>query len=104
MNYVTMDYKFLNKVIDQLAYETEIDHDNGSIYFPFILDIVRFASSGTSSGTIYVKLMIFFTMGKFISSFINHCRDIYGLNGEEILYVSGKYKDILKDKIKNNEL
>ena len=100
MNYVTMDYKFLNKVIDQLDYETEIDHDNGSIYFPFILDIVRFASSGT----IYQKLMIFFTMGKFISPFINHCRDIYGLNMEEILYVSGKYKDILKDKIKNNEL
>ena len=94
-----MDKKFLHKVIDQLVYETEIDHDNGSIYFPFILDIVM---SYSYDGTIYQKLMIFFTMGEFISPFINHCRDIYGLNGEEILYVSGKYKDILKDKIKNN--
>ena len=93
-----MDKKFLHKVIDQLVYETEIDHDNGSIRFPFIYDIVM---SYSYDGTIYQKLMIFFTMGEFISTFITHCKDIYGLNGEEILYIWVKYKDILKDKVNN---
>ena len=93
-----MDNKFLDKVVDQIVSETEIDYVNGSIYFPFILDTSYFGQMST------IKLMMFYTMSKFISPFINHCRDIYGLNDEEIFYVSDKYKKIINDKLKNNGL
>ena len=65
-----MDYKFLDKVIDQLVYETRIDYDNKTFTFP-------------------------------TPFFSDHCRDVYGLNGEEIEYIWEEYREIIKDKIEN---
>ena len=33
--------------------------------------------------------------------FSDHCRDVYGLNGEEIEYIWEEYREIIKDKIEN---
>ena len=87
-----MENNYLDKVVDQIVRETEIDYVNGSIYFPFILDTSYFGQMGTTN-LIIINI-----------PFINHCRDIYGLNDEEILYVSDKYKKIINDKLKNNGL
>ncbi len=87
-----MDKKFLDKVVDQIVRETEIDYVNESIYFPFLLD--------TTNLIPFLNLR----KTKYYIPFINHCRDIYGLNDEEILYVSDKYKKIINDKLKNNGL
>ena len=69
-----MDYKFLHKVVDQLVYETTIDYENDRIFTPL------------SSP----------------SSFLKHCKEVYGLNEQEIEYVWKEYRDIINDKIGNN--
>ena len=91
-----MDKKFLDKVVDQIVRETEIDYVNGSIYFPFLLDTSYFGQMGTTNLIPFLNLR----KTKYYIPFINHCRDIYGLNDEEILYVSDKYKKIINDKLK----
>ena len=85
-----MDKKFLNKVLDQLVRETEIHTEFGRIYTPI-------SSTHHSSTIIYLPLT-------HLSSpffFSKHCRDIYGLNDDEIEYVWKEYKQIIKDKVNN---
>ena len=82
-----MDYKFLDKVLDQLVRETTIDMDEGRIYPPTSLNPYPPSFLPLSS------LLPF--------SFTIHCRDVYGLNEQEIDYVWGEYKDIINDKINN---
>jgi hypothetical protein len=36
------------------------------------------------------------------SSFLKHCKEVYGLNEQEIEYVWKEYRDIINDKIGNN--
>ena len=82
-----MDYKFLNKVLDQIVRETRIDYDKERIYFP----LLSFLSSSHS-----------FPYSSIFKTFFLHCRDVYGLNDEEIEYVWKEYRNIIKDKTKNN--
>ena len=90
-----MNYKFLHKVLDQLVSETEIDGSE-VIRFPFL-------SSLTSSSLFSHFFLSSFPLSLFLS-FSKHCRNIYGLNKEEIEYVWEEYKQIIKDKIRNNGL
>ena len=87
-----MDYKFLNKVVNQIVYETRIDYGMEEIQFPFpSLPFLSFSSC--------LRLL----SRSFPSSyFFDHCRDIYGLNDDEVKYVWKEYREIIKDKIKNN--
>ena len=87
-----MDYKFLDKVIDQLVRETEIHTEFGRIYTPI---------SSTPSSLPLPFLSPFFSLSPLLF-FSKHCRDIYGLNDDEIEYVWKEYKQIIKDKIENN--
>ena len=85
-----MNKKFLDKVVDQIVSETRIDYNELSptLYTPFP----------------YPPLIISFSTfpPRFLfSSFTNHCRDVYGLNDGEIIYVWKKYVNSIKDKIKN---
>ena len=82
-----MDYKFLDKVLDQIVSETRIDHDKGKIYVPYY-----------SSSHSY---LIFFDLSVISRFFRIHCKNIYGLNEQETEYVWEKYKEIIKDKINN---
>jgi hypothetical protein len=86
-----MDYKFLDKVIDQLVRETEIHTEFGRIYTPI---------SSTPSRLPFHFLSPFFVL-RVSFFFSKHCRDIYGLNDDEIEYVWKEYRETIIDKINN---
>ena len=98
-----MDKKFLNKVVDQIVYETIMDYEKGEIQFPFTVHplsrrtVISFSSPFLPHFLFSPSLSSFF-----FSSFSKHCRDIYGLNDNEIEYVWKEYIQIIKDKLKNN--
>ena len=88
-----MDKKFLNKVVDQIVRETEIDYDRRVIETPF---------------SPHVGSILFFPPYPFVRSFplplpfLKHCKDVYGLNIQETEYVWGEYREIIIDEIENN--
>ena len=87
-----MDKKFLHKVIDQLVRETIIyhDHDNERVNFPFHPRPFPFSLSLS-----ILSDPSFFYVTK-------HCKEVYGLNDDEISYVWNEYREIIIDKIENN--
>ena len=85
-----MDYDFLNKVVDQIMSETRVDLEGRDLYLP--LTNSPFPIS-TSLISLYPQIDRFL--------FSVHCRDVYGLNEEEINYVWGKYRKYLMVKINN---
>ena len=91
-----MDNKYLDKVIDQIISETEIDYDRGVIKSHFLLSL-SFPLQSFLSFSFVLSLLPNYLL--FPSSFSNHCRDVYGLNDDEIEYVWGEYKTIIKDML-----
>ena len=87
--------KYLDKVIEHLVRRTKIDYDEEMFLPPFPLP-----SSSFLSPLILPFLQTFLLRN---SSFIIHCRDVYGLNEQEIKYVWKEYRNIIKDKIDNGE-
>ena len=91
MNYVTMDYKFLNKVLDQIVRETIIDYENEIIFTPF------------SPNSLPVSLLLSIVKDWNTSPLLHrllrrHCKEVYGLNDDEINYVWVKWRDTIKYK------
>ena len=85
-----MNIKFLDKVYDQILSETRIMDDK--LYTPFdFLILLPF-------------LPLFLPSLPFLSSFYNHCKEVYGLNEQEIDYVWEKYKKGLTALINDKEL
>ena len=80
-----MDYKFLDKVLDQIVSETEMDYEKERAYTPF------FSFISTS----------FFSLSSYRSPFTKHCKEVYGLNIQEIQYVWNNYREIFY-KLRNN--
>ena len=88
-----MDYKFLHKVVSQIVSETMIDYrGKGKIFTPFSLPFYLFLPFYPSFSSI---------SSSYRSNFFNHCKEVYGLNDEEIFYVWDQFSQILKDKINN---
>ena len=79
-----MDYKFLNKVVDQILSETRIDYDKEKLHTPFPNNLNKY-------------LLIF---GLPSSYFTQHCKEVYGLNYDEVNYVWDEYKNIITNKIR----
>ena len=79
-----MDKKYLDKVVDQIISETEIDYEKEKVYTSF-------------SPFLFLPPSSFF-----LSLFTTHCKEVYGLNYEETEYVWNEYKEIIKDKIESN--
>ena len=69
-----MDKKFLNKVLDQIVSETKIDYDEESFLPPFF----NYFSHNS--------VALFSSPFSPYPSFIIHCRDVYGLNKDEVKY------------------
>ena len=98
-----MDKKFLNKVTEQIISETRIyygmgENGMGEIRFPFLFRsrfVFFFTSSFFMSSAHYLLPSILFS---------DHCKDVYGLNEDEIEYVWKEYKDDIVYKIDNNGL
>lgn len=87
-----MENNYLDKVVEQIVRETKIDYDEEMFLPPFFNyfshnSVVLFSSSFSP-----------------YPSFIIHCKNIYGLNEQEIKYVWKEYRNIIKDKIENNGL
>lgn len=93
-----MDIRFLNRVIDQLVNETMVDNDKKELSIPFWFQIsppfnpyfvtYRYFSSNVPPTFI-------------LPGFVNHCKDIYGLNEDEIEYVWKEYRIIIRDEIQS---
>ena len=83
-----MDKNYLDKVVDQIVNETTIVYDKGRLYTPFF--------PGRTLEYLYLtsKVHPYY--------FSKHCKNIYGLNRYEIVYVWDKYKRIIIDKLKDN--
>ena len=94
-----MDYKFLNKVVNQIVSETKIDYDQGIIHFPYLV----YPSSWNSPASVFTHpFLIILSLPRAPRFFFKHCRDVYGLNGDEVYYLWKEYRKIIKDKLKNN--
>ena len=81
-----MDKKFLKKVVDQIVSETTIDYDEERFLPPYLTSATFNSLSPFSP----------------YPSFIIHCREVYGLNEDEVSYVWKEYRDIIIDEIENN--
>ena len=90
-----MDYKFLHKVLDQLVYETRIDYDRKVIETPSLL--LSFLSFSTFNPLRRFRLFSLLPP----SLFSIHCKEVYGLNDDEIEYVWKEYRETIIDKINN---
>jgi hypothetical protein len=91
-----MENNYLNKVIEHLVRRTKVDHDEEMLYTPFSYHIGFFSSFPLSP--IHPHSSPLFPP----HYFSHHCKNIYGLNEDEVKYVWKKYKEIIKDKIENN--
>ena len=90
-----MDKKYLNKVVDRLVRETEVDYEKKELYSPFnILSSTELYIAISSSLYTYCLFQIF-------SSFAKHCEIVYGLNDDEVEYVWEEYKENIRDKVNN---
>jgi|TARA_R110000796_G_scaffold15455_1_gene49177 hypothetical protein len=88
-----MDNKYLNKVVDQLVSETKLDYDNYMVLYPFSPPLsfhnsFHFLSLSSPYLSSFSSLLLF--------DFVNHCKDVYGLNDEEVNYVWDRYREIIK--------
>lgn len=87
-----MKNNYLDKVLDQIVSETRIDYDKERLYTPFFsapfhLLHFRHLKPHTTSPLLLRLLR-------------RHCKEVYGLNDDEIDYVWEEYKKIIKDKIR----
>jgi hypothetical protein len=85
-----MDYKFLDKVVDQIVSETMVDYDKERVYTPLTPFPLFYSPISSSFLSPLLRLP---------SIFSKHCKEVYGLNDEESEYVWDEYKKIIKDKI-----
>jgi hypothetical protein len=104
-----MDYKFLNKVIDQIVSETTIDNRYSgqawtwsarNISVPFSHNPISFQSflPGPLTTTRFYERD---RRPPLYTLFEQHCKGVYGLNEDEVNYVWNEYKTIIKDKLNN---
>jgi hypothetical protein len=85
-----VDKRFLNKVVDQIVRETRIDHDEKRVYNTF----------SPSYHMIDSLLFLFsFPLLSSDSNFSKHCKNVYGLNDDEVSYVWNEYKKIIKNML-----
>ena len=89
-----MENKYLDKVLDQIVRETEIEYDYDRIFTPF---------SPFSFSCKYLSLIgnIWNIRTLFHRLLRRHCKEVYGLNDDEVNYVWNEYKKIIKDKLNN---
>jgi hypothetical protein len=95
---------YLDKVVNQLVDETTVNNDHRRIYFNFLPRTPVLHDLGPSIHTIPFPPPPNLLLPMNHSYFIKHCKKIYGLTENEIIYVWDKYKSIIINKMrtKNN--
>ena len=96
MNKKFLNKGFLNRVVSQIVKETIIDYDRDSISAPYY-KYIQFTLS-------HYSCCLFFPRSSFLPPahfphFSKHCKEIYILNEQEIVYVWNEYRYTIKDKI-----
>lgn len=91
-----MDNKYLDKVLNSLVRETNIDFNMETINMPFFHSFHAYPFE-----SYYVPLHLTPSLSFTPPSFTQHCRDVYGLNDDEIDYLWIDYKTIINNKINN---
>ena len=91
----TMDYKYLDKVIDQIVSETMVNGETERIKTPFR----HLSYSFLLHFQLPTNLLASSKTSALLSSFSDHCKKVYGLNKDEVGYVWDKYVQIFRDKI-----
>jgi hypothetical protein len=83
-----MDYKFLNKVINQIVSETKLEYDRGVFikypWTPFYGGIKKYLTN---------------TPIRDDGLLIKHLKNVYGLTEDEVQYVQNEYRIELREKI-----
>ena len=104
---MSMDNKFLDKVVDQILSETRIDYEymggsyeymRGRIFIPFPRPLSSPSSHLHLSFSFFLK-----SFSNYFPHFSEHCESVYGLNKEETKYVWNEYRGTIKDKINNGQ-
>ncbi len=77
-----MNKEFLNRVIKQVTSETRMDFTRGRVY------------------TFFLPFFLFHPILFLLPHplFSEHCKNVYGVNNEEIDYVWKEYKDKMNNK------
>ena len=85
--------KYLDKVIEHLVRNTNMDYEKEIMTFPF-----------PSSPLFSILTSSFFSLSSFPTySFKIYCKNTFGLTEEEIDYVYLRYVEIIFNKIKNGQ-
>ena len=91
-----MNYKFLDKVLDQIVSETRIDfnisQDNWISIFTPMANYPIFSSQPTENP---FKRVFHYPMFK------RHCKEVYGLNDIETEHLFSSYNRVISDKVNN---
>ena len=82
--------KYLDKIVQYIIDDTVIDYDKNLCKLPYLYNPIPIIPP-------------FIIPSPYYYSFLTYCKDIYGLTGEEIIYVWEKYKSIVDDKGSINE-
>ena len=93
-----MNNKFLDKVCDQIVSETRVKDDLlHTPFFPHLKPLPLYLYS-------FPLPYIFILYPYPPPSFISHCKEVYGLNEDEIDYVWTKYKEGVTALMEDKEL
>ena len=76
---------YLNKIVEYLLEDTEIDYNNRSVNLLFL----------------HPPMLLYFFPYPLPSPILEYCKDVYGLNDDETNYVLREYKNTIVDKINN---
>jgi hypothetical protein len=81
--------EYLDKIVEFLVTDTKVLVNDDVFFAPF------YRLSSLSFNLLFYK-------GDYPASFHRYCRDVYGINSDDIKYVWDTYKNIIKDKFNNS--
>ena len=93
---------FLDKVVDFLVKDTKVDYEDRELFFPFTLK--KSLRQNSDNSTPFHKIL--FNKDSVIprDGFMEYIDEMYGVNTiEEISYVWGKYKDVMRYTVFGND-
>lgn len=94
--------RFLDKVVDFLVKDTKVDYEDRELFFPFTLK--KSLRQNSDNSTPFHKTI--FNRDSIIprDGFMEYIDEMYGVNTiEEISYVWGKYKDVMRYTVFGND-
>ena len=93
---------FLDKVVEFLVKDTKVDYDSRELFFPFTLK--KSLRQNSDNSTPFHKMI--FNRDSIIprDGFMEYIDEMYGVSSiEEISYVWGKYKDVMRYNVFGND-